>query len=208
MHVKYHLAGKPQALPAVIFAEGRTMLTPNPKTVLANIIAAKRAIYLENVAGSQNPVHLYNVLVPYEYETQKLARQAFARINDWKISANGFAIEALAGHRPNTRWSGQQYNRPLFDHCLFFKRRGQPAAIAVQPYPDAIFSCIKEAQEIADWLELRLHVPPAPKASIHYPGGTAFLVFTRRNEQVVWLPEQVSGVGRAVRMYFLVGRPS
>jgi hypothetical protein len=187
-------------------------MTPKPSlTPLAAIIEAKHELFVANKAGMphRDPCRFYWKLVPHELETQIQAAQAFAKINDWKaVSRGGFSLRALAG-RQHEPWSGQ-HACGLFDHMLYFRKHRRPAALVTQPYSDAGLSVIDEAQEIADWLGLALHIPPAPKASIHYPGGTVFLVFTSKDHVIKWLPEQERGVpGSRVRRGFrIVGRPS
>jgi hypothetical protein len=178
------------------------MLTKPPATPLANIIAAKHELFVANRDGMphRDPCRFYWKLVPRELETQVQAVQAFAKINGWKVSRGSFGLRALAGCKPSEPWSGQIHCRNLFDHCLYFRKHRRPAALVAQPYPGEGYSRLDEAGEIADWLGLKLSVPPAPKASIHYPGGTVLMVFTARDHEIRWLPEMVSGVGRAHRL--------
>jgi hypothetical protein len=187
-----------------------TTKPPATATPLANILAAKRAVFLENKAGIPNPVHFYHRLVPHEYEMQVQAAKAFAKINDWKVSQGGFSLRALAGCQPSEPWSGQIRCRDLFDHCLYFKKRRRPAALAIQPYPGAGYSCVDAAREIADWRGLALHVPPAPKSSFHNPGGCVLMVFTGREHEIRWLHEMERGVPGSrvhrVQRYRIVGR--
>jgi hypothetical protein len=185
------------------------MPKPSP-TPLADIIAAKREIYLANKAGmpSADPCRFYWKIAPRDLEAQVQAAKAFAKVNDWKVSRSGFSLRALAG-RQHEPWSGQ-HACGLFDHMLYFKRHRRPGALVTQPYSGPGLSIIDEAQETADWLGLALHVPPAPKASIHYPGGTVFLVFTNRDHVIKWLPEMERGIPdsrvRRGQRYRIIGR--
>jgi hypothetical protein len=78
---------------------------------------------------------------------------------------------------------------------LYFKEGRKNAAIATQPYSfeSTVEECTEAAREYAEALELALHVPRNPFASIWYPGSTLFLVLTEL-DHINWLPEQESGV--------------
>jgi hypothetical protein len=182
------------------------MLTKPSSTPLADIVAAKKEIYEANKAGmpSADPCNFYWKLVPKERELQQQAFAAFAKLNGWSPNpARWFGLNQIAGCAEGMTY---HHRRDLFDHCLFARAHCRPAALIAQPYVDAGYTILDEAREIADRLGLALHVPPAPKASIHYVGGCVFLVFTSREHSIRWLPEMVSGVGRARRMYRIVGR--
>jgi hypothetical protein len=186
------------------------MLTRAPSTPLADICAAKHELFLANRAGMPNadPCRYYLKIVPRELEMQEQAAAEFGKLNGWRKSSSAFGLGRIPGCTMAYPHFG--YRRDVFDHVLYFRKNRRPAALAVQPYTDAGLSCIDQAQEIADQLGLALHIPPAPKASIHLPGGTVFLVFTNRDHVIKWLPEMISGVDRAGRMqrYRIVGRPT
>jgi hypothetical protein len=160
--------------------------------ILSDIRAAKKAIFLANAAGiAKDPCNFYWKLVPRERELLDQAAAAFGKLNGWRRSS-GFSLDRLAGLKES---GNLEYPvRGIFDHSLFYKQRGSYAAVIGQPYPDKDFSCIDAAQEIADQLGLALHVPQIPTASIHLPGGTAFLLFTSRDHEIRWLPEMLRGV--------------
>ena len=120
-----------------------------------------------------------------ETEVRKLYRaafQEFARINDWKISSP-FQPENL-GRR--TRRSFHS-NTAIFDHCAHFRSKRRCAAIVAQPYSD----CRDEATALAARLDIELHIPPNPRASLWAPGQAFFFVFTERGHAIQWLPEQM-----------------
>jgi hypothetical protein len=167
-------------------------MTKPSSTILADIRAAKRAIFEANREGiAKNPCRFYWKLVPRERELQEQAVAAFGKLNGWRKSS-GFGLDQLAGHKPSNYL--EYPCRGIFDHALFYKIRGRPAAIVGQPYPGKRFACISAAMDIADRLGLALHIPRMTMASVHLPGGCAFLVFCRRDHQIKWLPEQFRGV--------------
>jgi hypothetical protein len=70
-----------------------------------------------------------------------------------------------------------------------FTRRARFVAAVGQPYPPAAGDLDLWRTHLAD-RGLVLHVPPDPLASIHYPGGTIFVVVTKPGVEVRFLPEQ------------------
>jgi hypothetical protein len=109
----------------------------------------------------------------------------FARINGWRTGPKiCFPLEAI-GKRNGALHS---IHGPVFDHCTYYRGNGRNAAIVSEPYlPD----CRDQAARLAAKLDIELHVPPNPQASIWSPGHAFFLVFTERGHEIKWLPEQL-----------------
>jgi hypothetical protein len=120
----------------------------------------------------------------HELYQRDAAAKRFAALNGWSWSKydRGFLLEKI-GRRGGLDTGLPQW---IFDHALFFRANGVNAAIIGQPYQDYC----DEARELAKNHGLALHIPPNPKASFHYPGHTFFLVFTRPDHAIEWLPEQ------------------
>jgi hypothetical protein len=104
------------------------------------------------------------------FKLHQKAAQHFAALNGWRLSRKSF-----------------QYTTQLFDHPIFLNE-----ATIGQPYPQQYRQEVGEAHAAEHGLVL--HIPPHPKASIHYPDGTLFLVFTKPKHVMQWLPEQVNGI--------------
>ena len=75
----------------------------------------------------------------------------------------------------------------MFDHDVNFRADGKNVAILTQPYDHVDLDAVRTW---AVGRGLEAHVPPDPLASIHYPGGTLFLVITKPGVEVRWLPDQ------------------
>jgi hypothetical protein len=123
------------------------------------------------------------------------AAEEFGRLNGWKVSNRAFHPLSIIGQRPRRTAFGdfdqyQYLGIPyLFDHPIWYRGDGTYsrgyAAIVAQPYHH-IGAC---------QYRLARHVPPSPKASIHYPGETYFVVFTAPEvTSIRWLPEQLLGL--------------
>jgi hypothetical protein len=114
-----------------------------------------------------------------------VATNEFARLNGWQTGSTIYFPPENIGKRQSCYHNAE---RPLFDHCLYFRGNGRNAAIVSQPYaPD----CRKQAAALATQLRIELHTPPILRASIWSPGDAFFLVFTERGHEMRWLPEQV-----------------
>lgn len=117
---------------------------------------------------------------------QRAATEAFADINGWKKAPSTYDLDVL-GRGTRVAWRSVIGRGPL-DHPLAFQTKRRYVSMVGQPYPPAV--------DLAQWrvhLEDRglvLHVPPDPLASIHNPGGTLFLVVTKPDIEVRWLPDQ------------------
>jgi hypothetical protein len=189
------------------------MMPKSSATPLADIVAANRAIFLENRAGRPDPCRYYWKIVPRLRESQEMAFASFAKLNGWSPKpARWFRLSDIAGcTRPDpgdAEYLYDNHHHGLFDHVIYARAHRRPAAIIAQPYVDAAYGVIDAAGEIADRNGLAVHWPPALKASFHNVGGTAFLVFTAKDRVIKWLPEMISGVGRARRIGLarIVGR--
>src|SRR5262249_24853729 len=113
---------------------------------------------------------------------------AFGEVNGWALTRE-FALCRLCSSRCHRHCGGW-----IVDHALFYRdactRRN--VAIVNQPY----LSRQEAAADLsaATWAArgLRCHVPPNAFASFWYPGWTAFIVITRPEVTVRWLPEQLT----------------
>jgi hypothetical protein len=116
---------------------------------------------------------------------QEFAALKFAKLNGWKISKD-FSPEDIGkvSRRPCRCLGVDVPDHPLF----FLDREKRCAAIVGQPYTDYYY------ETFALRYDLALHVPNYPKASIHYPDGCFFVVFTAPGRSIQWLPEQVAGL--------------
>jgi hypothetical protein len=116
-----------------------------------------------------------------QWPLQQRAYQYFADLNGWKVGGKKcwcpFDLEALQ----NT----------IFDH-----RRSFDKALIAEPYAHRDWYDI--GMTIAARYEgrfgLAFHMPPHPTASIYSPGHAAFLVFTRPDHVMKWLPEMINGI--------------
>jgi hypothetical protein len=120
---------------------------------------------------------------------QQQAEQEFAELNGWRCSAVRFSPDTLrrgSHHDGATLW--QWVDHTIWDHCVFFKRRGWPVAIVTQPYNTRP----AEARRLIG-PGLRLHVPADHTASFWNPGWCRFYVVTGPDIEVVrFLPEQMT----------------
>jgi hypothetical protein len=116
---------------------------------------------------------------------------AFAKVNGWKRTFYYSCYPEDLGRAkpPSHRWTINVHDRRLFDHSLWFKAGRRYVAAIGQPYPEAIHGIEEERARLLT-RGFVLHVPPDPRASIHYPGATVFLVVTLPGVEVRWLPEQ------------------
>ena len=142
----------------------------------------------------------YAVAEPYNRQINKLcgaAKQAFAHLNGWVVAGTrGGAVRLIpkekrvpTGIRYVTHEWGF-YFRGISDHdfvCKMPGRGGEIMAVICQPYNDHVAA----AKKAAEFYSLAVHIPPNPFASIHYPGQTQFLVFTKPGVEVRWLEEQM-----------------
>jgi hypothetical protein len=127
-----------------------------------------------------------------EYEDlQDAAMKAFAEMNGWKRTKEGFRLEKIGHARGDDDYfymhGGEDFYM-LLDHCGGFQEDGKYVALLTQPY-DHVTRKDWQRWE-AKHPEFEVHVPPDPRASIYYPGFALFLVITARGQQVRWLPEQ------------------
>lgn len=114
--------------------------------------------------------------------------RAFGALNGWQLTRE-FALCKLCSARCRRNCGGL-----IVDHGLFYRdaRTRRNVAIVNQPYLSRQeFSADKMT---AAWPARGLccHVPPNPFASFWFPGWTAFIVITRPDVTVRWLPEQLT----------------
>ena len=116
---------------------------------------------------------------------------AFAALNSWDWSGDPFSIWKLSAQPDKGCLCPVIATGPLV-HILWFRQSNRPVAIVGQPYdyPGLDADLERFAKRVP------VHVPPAPYASIHYPGACRFIAFTRPGVTVDWLPEQDEEFGR------------
>jgi hypothetical protein len=132
------------------------------------------------------------------------AARRFASLNGWTFRSNGrpFGLREIALHGPRGTFHTKT---TIFDHTILMVRHRRPAAIVCQPY-SRDRACLAEAAALAELHDIALHVPPHVRASIHYPSWALFFVFTSRDHEIRWLPEQVVGIKPRVTRIAIVGR--
>jgi hypothetical protein len=121
-------------------------------------------------------------------QRQRALAVAFGELNGWRLTTREFHSCDLGTCRRN--WQG------CAEHALYYRdvtRRN--VALVTQPY-------ITPTAENGDWLGklkasyaargLCCHAPPQVCASFWFPGATAFLVITKPDAMVQWLPEQLT----------------
>lgn len=126
---------------------------------------------------------------------QQTAIQQFSELNMWRRCPDGFRLEDIGTKRVSD-FQSWRYGADIaraFDQALFFKKLGRCAAVAVQPN-HCRAEALTELDDLARRHGVALHRPPHLTASIHFPGETAFLVFTGPDVVVKWLPEQIVGI--------------
>jgi hypothetical protein len=123
-------------------------------------------------------------------KAQDAAREAFARANGWHEAAWGWPALDCVGRGSNYQ-SPDRYSAradSIFDHLMAFSAKQRIVALVGQPYMKA--EDIPSTRTLVAERGLSLHVPPDPFASIHYPGETLFLVVTKPETSVAFLPDQ------------------
>ena len=127
---------------------------------------------------------------------QQQAATAFAALNGWRLRSHG-SLPMLINARsrylyPRDHHEDDRDLRRYFDHRLCFRQSAHPyvvTAIVSQPYQECI-DTLANVAAAAQAIGLTLHTPQNLLASFHYPGRCAFLVFTRPETTVRFLPEQ------------------
>jgi len=124
-------------------------------------------------------------------QRQRALAVAFGALNGWRLTTCSFT--------PCQLGSCRRCIYAWMDHPLYYRdaRTRRNVALVGQPYVSPA-----GRRDPHDWLAklkasyaadgLRCHVPPNAFASFHYPGWTAFLVVTKPETQVQWLPEQIA----------------
>jgi hypothetical protein len=159
-------------------------------TILQRLDEARRATW----AASRAKLPSWR-LVPIVQAERALAGEAikaFAKLNGWRRAPEFYDLDRL-GRGAATRtdhWNDDGYrDRAILDHPIWFYSARRFVAAVGQPYPPAAGDLDLWRTHLAD-RGLVLHVPPDPLASIHYPGGTIFVVVTKPGVEVRFLPEQ------------------
>jgi hypothetical protein len=106
-----------------------------------------------------------------------------------RIGASASATSADRAAIPIGPWTA------MFDHCLWYRGDRRCAAIVAQPYGHATQA---EALKIARQHGVACHAPPFAFLSFHFPGATKLFVFAKTDHRIVWLPDQMSGWGKAL----------
>jgi len=159
---------------------------------LSEILAAMRAHHDARAAAPDERARqrITNEFWREQNQRQQALAVAFGQLNGWRLTTCSFAPRDLGScRRCIYEW---------MDHPLYYRdARRRNIALAGQPY---VTPAVR--QQPHDWLArlkasyaaqgLRCHTPPNAFASIHFPGWTAFIVVTKPETQVQWLPEQLA----------------
>jgi hypothetical protein len=152
---------------------------------LDEILGAMHHLQLSRSAA---PDHAAQLRICRQFQSEQNARQAalaraFGHRNGWRLTTR-FSPYDLSGRRRECEWH--------FDHALYYRdaRTRAKAALVMQPYDDNFSARGLDATFAR--LGLRWHVPPNAHASFHYPGWTLFIVVTKPEVEVRWLPEQIA----------------
>ena len=121
-------------------------------------------------------------------ELQERAAKKFAELNGWRLLRTTFKVTDIGGARTG---HADIYHARLLDHGLYFRKAGDCIAIAAQIYDLKVN--LPHIEALAKGLGLCVQMPPQVFASIHNPGGAAFVVVTEPGIKVRWLSEQISG---------------
>jgi len=157
--------------------------------ILSAILAAMRAHDDARAAAPDERTRrrITNDFWRAQDQRQQQLAKTFGLLNGWRLTQREFLADDLGTCRRH--WEG------LPAHPIFYRdpRTRRNIALVAQPYIRD--GCYRHPQ---DWLArlkasyaaqgLRLSVPPNAFASFWYPGWTAFLVVTKRDGEVRWLP--------------------
>ena len=113
---------------------------------------------------------------------------AFGALNGWRVTRE-FALCKLCSARCHRYCGGL-----ITDHALFYRdaRARRNVAIVNQPYLSRQELAGSKLAATLATRGLRCQLPPNPFASFWYPGYTAFIVITRADVTMRWLPEQLT----------------
>jgi len=116
-----------------------------------------------------------------QLECKHALAKAFGALNGWRLTNKCFAPDDIGSQRTCIF-------APV-DHALFYRDRHRNVALVAQPYKSEVPTRLH-----AHWAQrgLRCHVPPNAFASFWYPGVCMFIVITRPETEVRWLPEQLA----------------
>lgn len=149
---------------------------------------------------------------PCDYDKiRKLRRELvreFMKLNGWYVTECSFGLDALADGKKYVKYSELLPRCPNpwegvnWDHTMYFrhsKSGGKTAALVTQPYghrekfdyENINRPSHKPWKASIEWYKLKAHMPPNQFASVWFPGSTAFVVLTRPDVEVKWLPEQL-----------------
>jgi hypothetical protein len=157
---------------------------------LTEILAAARAHHDARAAAPDERARqrITNQFWREQNQRQQALAIEFGQVNRWRLTTRPFGANDIGTCRYN--WRGAA------EHALYYRdatRRN--VALVAQPYVTAEH-CTK------DWLVklkanyaargLCCHAPPQVFASFWVPGCTAFLVITKPDITVQWLPEQLA----------------
>jgi len=114
----------------------------------------------------------------------------WAELNGLDRIRQGFTLAHVARSTRNGRGGIENdaiFSRPERDHCSYFKCDERATALVSEPYQ----ADIPRLRHALEQHGLVVHVPPNPRASFWYPGHTLFLVITRSDTKIDWLPYQI-----------------
>jgi hypothetical protein len=122
-------------------------------------------------------------------ERQHALAVTFGELNGWRLSRRMFMPEMIGTRRKSLLYA-------YYDHPLHYRdAAGLNAAIIGQPYGKWDDTRRARLDATAREYGLRWSVPPQPFASIWYPGSCLFIVLTKPDVEVHWLPEQIAPTG-------------
>jgi hypothetical protein len=149
---------------------------------------------------SQNENYINDIATSSLYSSRRdledEAAIAFGKLNGWTFlphyhfnpeDINKKYSRRRRLHQPRYSQIDNYYG--IIDHGIYYKRKSKPIAIVAQPY-NLCDPIEKMTESFNDLYALDVYVPPDPKASFWFPGGTFFVVLAAPNTDVKWLPEQ------------------
>ena len=133
---------------------------------------------------------------PLNWRLKQQAVEAFGALNGWRKARNSHEIEDIGKRCAKTKnfAARSELSEKIFDHCVWYRGNGKCAAIVAQPYGHVKDD---DAKALAAEHGVAVHTPPHPLASFHFPAETKFFVFTLPDHEMVWLPEQITGIREA-----------
>jgi hypothetical protein len=175
---------------------------PTPRSHLISDIDTANRLLNRTAFHEPRNYKLHRILNEQLWSLQHKAAVAFAVDNEMKLSKSAFGLSKLGSFGPDYHCYG---STQIFDHCIHLRQHGQNAAIIAQPYSKTL-EPIFDAKQLAQSMGLVCHVPAQPWCSFWFPRWTLFLVFTKPNCTIRFLPEQTGGIPDQKRVHYLARR--